>query len=135
MKRSPLKQSNKPLKRTPLKRKQGTIKKKAWQIFSKWIRERDKYKCFTCNKKATGSAMHAGHYIPRGLSSNLYFDPVNVNAQCYHCNINLFGNSDEYAQRIVLKYGWEELTRLRKAKSVKKSWSKEELNEIIEKYE
>lgn len=79
--------------------------------------------------------MHSGHFIPRGLSGNLYFDERNVHSQCFRCNIHLFGNSDEYAQRIVERYGEEELIRIRKAKSVKKAWSREELEEIIKKYE
>ena len=44
-----------PLKRKPFKRKKS-LKGEAWKVFSRWIRERDKYTCFTCNKQAFGSA-------------------------------------------------------------------------------
>lgn len=131
LRKSPLKRKTPPRKKS----KTGALKRKAWSVFSKYIRERDKYKCFTCDKISKGSGMHSGHMIPRGLSSNLYFDERNVHAQCFRCNIHLFGNSDEYAQRIVQKYGEEELTRIRKAKNVKKAWSREELKDIIKKYE
>ena len=55
------------------------IQKKAWPVFSKWIRERDKYTCITCGKIGTGSFMHAGHYISRKFKATM-FDERNVHA-------------------------------------------------------
>lgn len=81
-------------------------KKELWTLFSKYIRERDKYTCFTCGKHATGSAMHAGHFITGATCSPLlYFDETNVHAQCYHCNINLSGNWVVYEKKMREKYG------------------------------
>ena len=39
------------------------LKKKAWVIFSKWIRERDNYTCITCGKSAPEVHIHAGHLL------------------------------------------------------------------------
>jgi len=47
-------------KETPAK-----LKKKLWQVFSKYIRARDNYTCVTCGKKGEGSGIHAGHYITK----------------------------------------------------------------------
>ena len=109
----------------------STMKKKAWAVFSKWIRNRDGNRCFTCGKVGEGSGMHAGHYIPRSLSSYLYFDERNVHAQCFRCNIHLFGNADEYASRL----GEKAVHDLRRDKGKYKQWTVEELQQIIDSYE
>ena len=79
----------------------SSLKKKLWEVFSKYIRARDSYICFTCNRKGEGSGIHAGHFIPKSVGGILlYFHEENVRAQCYHCNINLGGNQWEYGQRL-----------------------------------
>jgi len=37
------------------------LKKALWTVFSKWIRQRDKFICYTCGKPGN----HAGHYVPQ----------------------------------------------------------------------
>lgn len=95
----------------------GWYKKKLWTVFSKYIRQRDGYKCFTCDRTGTGSSMHAGHFIPKaGGGMSLYFHEDNVHSQCFHCNMNLGGNGAEYYKRMVEKFGQElvdELFRLK----------------------
>ena len=115
----------------PKKKTIGYWKKKAWEKFSKWIRARDKNICFTCGHVGEGSGIHAGHYIPRSLSGYLYFDERNVHAQCYRCNIHLFGNADEYAQRL----GEEVVAALRKDKGKYHQWTEANLRDLIVKYE
>ena len=127
------------MKRTPLRKKGkskvSTLKRKLWSIFSKYIRERDKYTCFTCGKKATGSGMHAGHYIPKSVGGiALYFNEKNVHAQCYHCNINLSGNSDIYMQRLVAKYGEEVIEEIRELRQQINKWSIEDYEIKIQHY-
>jgi len=74
-----------------------------WQLFSKFIRERDRYICFTCGRKGEGGGIHAGHFVPKSVGGiTLYFNEDNVHAQCYNCNINLGGNQYEYAKRLGL---------------------------------
>lgn len=91
----------------------GWWKKEAWKVFSRYIRTRDKFKCFTCDLQMTLSTSQAGHMIPRasgGLS--LYFHEQNVHCQCYRCNINLGGNGAEYARRYISKYGQDSFNTL-----------------------
>lgn len=79
----------------------SSLKKKLWTEFSLYIKNRDNWTCFTCGRKAEGSGLHAGHFIPKSVGGNsLYFHETNVHAQCYNCNINLGGNQYEYGQRL-----------------------------------
>ncbi len=67
-------------------------KRKLWPIFSLYIRTRDKFTCFTCGRKGTGSGIHAGHFIPDAVGGlALKFHEENVHAQCWNCNLNLGG--------------------------------------------
>ena len=115
----PMKRTN-GLKRGKTASKQGVLrkngkspksklKKKLWALFSKFIKERDGYICFTCGRKGEGSGMHSGHFIPRSIGGlALYFHEENVHAQCYNCNINLGGNQYAYGQKL----GAETVARL-----------------------
>lgn len=90
------------------------LKKELWTLFSRFIRERDKYKCFTCGRIGEGSAIHAGHFITGATcGAELYFDETNVHAQCYHDNINLSGNWVVYEQRMIEKYGKKHVETLK----------------------
>tara|TARA_Y100000310_G_C20349690_1_gene653736 strand:+ start:333 stop:596 length:264 start_codon:yes stop_codon:yes gene_type:complete len=74
--------------------------------------------------------------IPRASGGlTLYFNEKNVNAQCYHCNINLGGNGAMYAKLFITKYGqaeFDEMIRL-KHQGYKK-YSIEEYKMLIEEY-
>lgn len=96
--------SKKVLKNKVKKRDKRKLHKKLWKLFSKFIRERDKYKCFTCGK--TTYPAQAGHYRTGATCRKyLFFDERNIHAQCYHCNINLSGNWYEYQKRMWDLYG------------------------------
>lgn len=114
----------------------SSLKKKLWKVFSLFIRQRDNYTCFTCGRKGTGSGMHAGHYIPKGIGGiTLYFNEQNVNAQCYHCNINLGGYGAMYHQKMLYKYGKDivdELWRIKNQTTAK--WEIEDYTEKIKTY-
>lgn len=102
------------------------LKKKLWKIFSLYIRTRDNFTCFTCGKKADGAGMHAGHFITGATCpTELYFNVMNVHAQCYHCNINLSGNWVIYEQKMVDRYGIDEVYKLKQSrfKIDKKDWA------------
>lgn len=80
------------------------LHKKLWTLFSKFIRERDDYVCFTCGKQTYPA--QAGHYRTGATCKKyLFFEERNVHAQCYHCNINLSGNWRTYQQRMWGLYG------------------------------
>lgn len=109
------------------------LKRKAWEVFSLYIRLRDGGKCFTCNKIADVKEMQAGHYVSRSWS-NLLFDEKNVHCQCYSCNICKKGNMDVYALRLQSKYGDNILKELAKQKT-EHSFTPSELEQIIEHYQ
>ena len=86
------------MRRTPLKRKgKDTMHKKAWKVFSKWIRNRDK-RCVTCGSTKQLQAGHFWHNV-------LDFDEININAQCVYCNHFLSGNLASYSAYLIRKYG------------------------------
>lgn len=97
------------MKRTPLRKvskKGGKVKlhKTLWGLFSKFIRQRDNYTCFTCGAKQFPS--QAGHYRTGATCGKyLYYDERNVHCQCYHCNINLSGNWYAYQRKMHEIYG------------------------------
>ena len=108
------------------------LKKKAQDIFNKWIRERDKdLGCISCG--AIGS--QAGHYFSSGHYSSLTFSEINVNLQCTRCNMFLHGNLIHYRQGLIKKYGEKKIIQLEEdSRYGIKKYSRQELEEIIMKY-
>ena len=108
------------------------LKKKAQDVFNKWIRERDKDSgCISCN----GDTQQAGHYFSSGHYSSLTFSELNVNGQCVRCNMFLHGNLIQYRMGLVYRYGEREVHQLEQdSRYGVKKWSREELEEIIKKY-
>lgn len=110
----------------------SSLKKKLWVVFSKYIRQRDGYICYTCGRKGEGAGMHSGHFISKAAGGlALYFNETNVNAQCYHCNINCSGNIWEYGQRL----GEEKVKELYKLKNETWKWSIFDYENKIKEYE
>jgi len=109
------------------------LKTDADRVFSKWIRERDDFVCFTCGKKGDQYSIHNGHYVSRSHNI-LRYDERNCNAQCVGCNIFKSGNMDEYALRLQKKYGDNILKELHKRKQTMHQFTRQELEEIIKKY-
>ena len=100
-----------------------SVKKKTWDVFSKYVRLRDAIEttdtrdmalCCSCGKQypAFGvGCLQAGHFIP-GRGNAVLFDEKGVHAQCYNCNINLKGNWPGYYKFMLEKYGQDEINRL-----------------------
>ena len=111
------------------------LKRKADKIFSKWIRDRDKFKgCITCGKKLPPKKMHAGHWMGRGAGAVRY-DTKNVNSQCPACNVWGGGEVTEtYRRKLNRLYGKKEVEKLYIASKQSHRFTKEELEGIIEKY-
>lgn len=108
------------------------LKKKAQNIFNKWIRNRDaEERCISCG----GPVEQAGHYFSSGHYSALTFNEMNVNGQDIRCNMFLNGNLIHYRQGLVRKYGEDAVKELEKLAEIRTyKWSRTELEEIIEKY-
>lgn len=116
---------SKSAKKTPKKGKIKQIKtiselrKELWKLFSLYIRTRDDFTCVTCGKKGEGGGIHAGHFITGATcGAELYFDETNVNAQCYHCNINLSGNWVKYEEFMIKACGKEYVEKLKQRRTL-----------------
>ena len=120
-----------------IKKRKKTIsqlKKEVWKVFSKWIRERDNYTCFTCGKIGKESFMHGGHYISRKHNATM-FDEKNVNAQCMNCNLWGYGNMGVYTLKLQAKYGEGIIKKLTEKSKIIKQFTEKELLELKEIYE
>ncbi len=104
-----------------------TLRRKAWKLFSKYIRERDKNICFTCG----GYANQAGHFVHK---DSLDYNEMNIHAQCTRCNLYLSGNQIEYTLRMIDKYGRDRVEELRARRHEVHHWTVGELEGLIEKY-
>lgn len=79
----------------------GWYKKKLWSIFTKYIKHRDKWQCFTCGKFVTGRNANGGHFISAAVCPpTLYFHEKNVHCQCVECNLRLEGNHYVYGVKL-----------------------------------
>jgi|SRR3990167_1532992 len=79
-------------------------KKEADSWFSKYIRWRDKGKCYTCKNKNHPKKMQCGHFVPRQYISVRY-DERNNHTQCYACNMLYGGQPDIYVLNLERDYG------------------------------
>jgi len=145
IKRSPIKRKAKPLqnvkkKSSKLTKKLDKLKsipkltKEAQQVFNKYIRTRDHgMNCISCG---SDKANQAGHWISVKQSSALRFNEWNVNLQCAGCNLYLHGNQVMYRVGLVKKIGdraVNELEFIYMNQRIKK-WTRQELEDIINKY-
>lgn len=91
----------------------GDLKKRAWKVFSQWVRITEKGICFTCGKQKDYKEMDAGHYFTRGSGGTLLtFFPMNVHCQCDRCNRWLHGNMAKYREKMVEVYGQAKVDHL-----------------------
>ena len=123
------------MKRTRLNRygksKIAKLKRKLDEIFSRYVRKRDKDEgCISCGFNGN---LQAGHFRRRELMATRWEDK-NVNGQCARCNLWLGGATYEYAKGLDKKYGKGTAEELYKLSQKIKQWSAEELEAMIEKY-
>jgi hypothetical protein len=96
-------------------KKQKTLskyKKEFWDLFSLWIKKTysedgEWCKCYTCDKpiKIGTSDCQGGHCFTKKGYPGLYFNVNCVRPQCYHCNINLGGNTNVFIERLKGEIG------------------------------
>lgn len=132
----PIARNSAPIKRAKRVRKASLrdlpkLRKKLWDKFAAYVKERDGNVCFTCDKPGLeGAGWHAGHMVKRTRASVCY-DPANVHSQCAGCNLALDGNGAVYALRHMAKYGEAKTVAvLARAKELKK-WKPFEIEELI----
>lgn len=111
------------------------LKKKLWEVFTKYIKKRDKNTCFTCGKIAEKHGIGGGHYKPAGACGlDYYFSEINVNAQCTYCNLTLQGDQVNYRERLVRKYGEKVVLDIDLNYHKPCKWAVEEFEEKIAHY-
>ena len=115
----------------------ASLKKKADKVFSLYIRNRDSEngfaECITCGVQKPIGQMQAGHFVSRRVNT-LRFDEINVNAQCYSCNVMKHGDIYQYAKALDLKYGDGTAEELHSRRFETHSFTIDELKKIIEDY-
>lgn len=120
--------------RTAGKVKRSTIVKKLDKVFSQYIRERDKNRCFTCGKeKSPEDIMTCGHLFSR-IAYSTRWDELNAHCQCWPCNYRHEFDFELYRRQYVKVHGIKQYDKiyLRFKKPVKfADW---ELLEILEHY-
>ncbi len=106
------------------------LKKKAWTIFSEYVRRKENGVCYTCGKKKIWNEQHAGHF----RHNKLDFDEMNVHCQCAYCNTFLHGNLGLYCFKLIKEYGQSAVDDLIYRSNQPIKYSRYELEVIIEKY-
>ena len=89
----------------------SSIKKKAWGIFSQYIRRSSANdyglcECYTCGTLAHWKHMQAGHGIG-GRTNAVLFDQEIVRVQCVACNIYKSGNYTIFTTKLIKENGME----------------------------
>jgi len=96
--------------------KRSTVKRRAWEACSIYIRTRwstDGYnQCITCGTTHPIAELDAGHFIPRTAGMAVYFDEWNIFPQCRKCNRFLEGNGPAYTLYMVDTYGRDAVDEL-----------------------
>jgi hypothetical protein len=118
MKRSWIKRTSKPLKRTRIKKtsKQSisVIQRKLWEECKRIIREQFGNTCYTCGaKNLSGSNLHTGHlWAKASLGAYLKYDIRVLRPQCYRCNIHLGGAGADFYKKMLRTEGEDYMKRL-----------------------
>ena len=91
-------------------------KKKAWAMFSKYIRlsHADRYGlviCYTCGTRMEWKYAQAGHAIPGRNNAVLFMSEI-VRPQCIACNIFRSGNLAIFTKKLIDELGLEKYDEL-----------------------
>src|SRR6185369_17519196 len=91
------------------------LKLEADRVFSHFIRNRDKHKCYTCGKELEDNQSQCGHYISRSYLA-LRYDERNCHCQGVECNVFKSGNMAVYAIRLTEQFGYSILEEFERNK-------------------
>jgi hypothetical protein len=125
-------------KRKPKAATLSSLKKKAWKVFSEWIRRKDADQggtvtCYTCGKLMFWKEAHAGHALP-GRHNAVLFDEDIVRVQCPVDNIWKGGNYPVFTAKLIRENGleWFE-SKLEGARQIVK-YTRSDLEDLINDY-
>jgi hypothetical protein len=124
--------------------KKVDLEKKAWKIFSLYVRLRDAQettggtqfcKCITCERVKPFEDMDAGHCFSR-TCKDIIFDTRNVSGQCRGCNGRRENRGEQFAHKKAIreKYGQKVLEELEYRSKKMKQWREPELLEVIARF-
>lgn len=127
------------MKRTRLRKLRPLSKKtlverlhhKLWPLFSSYVRQKAKGKCFCCGSIHHWKECDASHFIHRRLD----YSDRNIQCCCRKCNRFLHGNLGRYAEELIRTYGGNVLMELRQESAKIKKWEPWELEAIIKETE
>ena len=112
----------------------SSLKKKAWKIFSQYIRLKASIGgycyCYTCIAVKPWKEMQAGHLLD-GRTNSILFDERGVKVQCYACNCMRSGNKEVYIPKFIDNEGRELYDELVRQKNETVKWSVSDLEEMI----
>lgn len=98
-----------------------------WNIFSRYIRQRDEGICISCNHPKIFEELQAGHYAPVGDTSvELWFDEKNVNGECNYCNAFDLFHLVPMRVNLTKKYGDSAVIEIERIKAMKSTVKWEE---------
>lgn len=133
MQRSISREKNKKQK-TKVVQSVADLKKVAQKLVNKYVRLRDKdLTCISCGGDCGKD--DAGHYIAQGSSGALRYNLDNIHKQGVGCNRFKHGNLILYRINLVKKIGADGVEWLENHRNDIKKWQREELLEIISKYQ
>lgn len=119
----------------------GQAKKRAWKLFSLYIKTRDCLsttgtlthgKCVTCKKVFPITNLEAGHFRA-GHIGMAALDERNVHAQCRYCNCHLHSNKQKYEPEMLRMYGQEVINEIDRLKRTPCTWKVPDYLEFIDK--
>lgn len=126
----PLPKPHKPINK--VKKDKSPLQKfrdKTWKFWSRYVRLKENYICFTCGRQKDKKTTDAGHY----KHGKLDFDEMNVHCQCNYCNQHLHGDLGTYNMKLIDKYGKKDVDDLiLRANQDTNRYSMSELEEIYE---
>jgi len=107
------------------------LKKELWKWFALYIKHKYSLdgvncRCYTCGKhlKIGHQGCHAGHYLPKGGYSGLYFDENNVRPQCFGCNGPKQGNQIKFREHLIRELGAEVIHELEARRHEPLGWKR-----------
>jgi hypothetical protein len=103
------------------------------EVFSKFIRQRDKGICVTCGSVQDWKYQQNGHYEGRGKYPTRW-DEKNCHCQCLVCNMFKKGNYTSYSLFMLEKYGEKFLKDLHKKSLTIAKFSNKDLQDKIDYY-
>ena len=115
-----------------------TNKQRANHFFSQWVRRKDadyrgQVKCFTCDCIQHWKFMQNSHFCHRSDTAT-FVDEINCQVGCFHCNVELRGNLEVFAENLDKEYGLGTADKLKEKARTTVKLSDREWGEIADKY-